>query len=132
MSEESKLEASGGKGKGKAKREERELNNISGALVEQLLKANPSLAGEMQGMEPKKVEEMMRGMNLQDILTGMVCCFHNGFEKGVIADRSLCWRSLPGARIRRTWLLTSFGIRSRFRSLVCFPTAFFNGGNLGC
>jgi len=71
MSEESKPDAS--KGKGKAKREEGELNNISGALVEQLLKANPSLAGEMQGMEPKKVEEMMRRMNLQDILTGMVC-----------------------------------------------------------
>lgn len=72
MSEESKPEASK-KGKGKAKREEGELNNISGALVEQLLKANPSLAGEMQGMDPKKIEEMMKGMNLQDILTGMVC-----------------------------------------------------------
>jgi len=72
MSEESKPEASR-KGKGKAKREEGELNNISGTLVEQLLKANPSLAGEMRGMEPKKIEEMMKGMNLQDILTGMVC-----------------------------------------------------------
>jgi hypothetical protein len=48
------------------------MNNISGPLVEQLLKANPSLAGEMRGMEPKKVEELLKRMNLQDIMTGMV------------------------------------------------------------
>jgi hypothetical protein len=56
----------------KARSGEAAMNNISGPLVDQLLKANPSLAGEMQGMDPKKVEEVMKHMNLQDIMTGMV------------------------------------------------------------
>ncbi|CAZ85319.1 unnamed protein product [Tuber melanosporum] len=73
MSEESKPEASK-KGKGKARSGEGEMSNISNIsreLVEQLLRANPSLAGEMQGMDSKKIEEVMRGMSLQDISTGM-------------------------------------------------------------
>ncbi|RPA98148.1 N-myristoyl transferase [Choiromyces venosus 120613-1] len=71
MSEESKLEVSKDKGKGKAKREEGELGAIPDNILEQLLKQNPGLASEVQGLDTKKLDELMKGMALKDVLTGM-------------------------------------------------------------
>ncbi|KAI5778522.1 acyl-CoA N-acyltransferase [Geopyxis carbonaria] len=81
--EESKIVeevADDSKGKGKAPAAPRTAgpsgddatrNQISTGMVNELLKNNPSLAGEMQGMEREKMEEMVRRMRLEEILTGM-------------------------------------------------------------
>jgi len=44
---------------------------LSGEQLQQLLKENPSLKAEMEGLDPNKAAEMMRKLNVSDILTGM-------------------------------------------------------------
>jgi glycylpeptide N-tetradecanoyltransferase len=42
------------------------------AMVGEILKQNPALATEFRGMEKSKVEDMVRAMKLEEILTGLV------------------------------------------------------------
>ena len=42
------------------------------AMVNDILKHNPALASEFQGMEKGKVEDVVRAMKLDEILTGLV------------------------------------------------------------
>lgn len=119
-------DASGGSKSGKGKSKAGALNNISGPAVEQLLKANPSLASEMHGMDPKKVEEMLKHMNLKDIMTGMVgtlsyCVLTKSARLILTAGDSL----LEG-KIKRIWRHTSSGIHSLFlNSVFVFPINIF-------
>lgn len=49
-----------------------EGSKLSAGMVQQILKSNPSLATEAQGMDPKKIQEMMGKLKLEELLTGMV------------------------------------------------------------
>ena len=62
-------------GKRRAKAEEilnAPLKKADKELLEQVMKNNPSLTSGTEGMDPKKLEEMLRGLKLEDIMTGMV------------------------------------------------------------
>jgi len=41
-------------------------------VVEDILKYNPALASEFQGLEEKQVGELVRKLKLEDLVTGMV------------------------------------------------------------
>lgn len=47
-------------------------HKIPSGMVQQILKGNPSLAGETQGTDPKKIQEMLGQLTLEEMLTGMV------------------------------------------------------------
>lgn len=47
-------------------------SKISAGMVQQILKANPSLAAETQGTDPKKIQEILGRLTLEEMLTGMV------------------------------------------------------------
>lgn len=48
-----------------------ESSELGSGMVQRILKNNPSLAAETQGMDPKKVQEKLSKMKLEDLLTGM-------------------------------------------------------------
>jgi hypothetical protein len=48
-----------------------ESNNLPSAAMDSLLK-NPSLQSEVQGMGKEKAEDMLRRLNMSELLTGMV------------------------------------------------------------
>ena len=45
---------------------------LTEGMVEQLLEANPSLKGEVAGMDKKKATETLQKMDMPDLLAGMV------------------------------------------------------------
>lgn len=47
-------------------------HKISPGMMQQILKANPSLAAETQGADPKVVQEMLGNLTVEEMLTGMV------------------------------------------------------------
>lgn len=47
-------------------------HKISSGMVQQILKANPSLAAETQGADPKMIQEMLGRLTVEEMLTGMV------------------------------------------------------------
>lgn len=53
-------------------------SKISAGMVQQILKANPSLAAETQGTDPKKIQELLGRLTLEEMLTGMVRPFSLG------------------------------------------------------
>lgn len=67
-----KKAATANDGEASASAEAASKEKMSPGMVKQLLKNNPSLATETQGMDPKKVQEMLGGLSLQQLLTGMV------------------------------------------------------------
>lgn len=105
-----------GSSTGTAAASSRPGNGISSKLVHEILKNNTSLTSEMQGIDPKEAEEMVKRMKLEEILTGMVCCAK--LHLGVKADGEF-HRLLVG-RTRRTWQATSSGKHNRWPGLVRF------------
>jgi len=47
-------------------------NPLPKNVVDDILKHNPALASEFQGMDRSKIEELMRGLKLQEVATGLV------------------------------------------------------------
>lgn len=47
-------------------------HKISSGMMQQILKANPSLAAETQGADPKVIQEMLGRLTVEEMLTGMV------------------------------------------------------------
>jgi hypothetical protein len=64
-----------GDGESAASAETAPTNKMSSAMVQQILKNNPSLATETQGMDSKNIQEMLGRLNLEQLLTGMVCSY---------------------------------------------------------
>lgn len=56
---------------------------LSGEQLQMLLKDNPALKAEVQGMDPNKAAEMMKKLSVSDILTGMVWRVRVGLGRGV-------------------------------------------------
>lgn len=54
-------------------------SKISAGMVQEILKANPSLAAETQGTDPKMIQEMLGQLTLEEMLTGMVCSCSLGY-----------------------------------------------------
>lgn len=48
-------------------------SKLTQAHVEQLLEMNPSLKGEVAGMDNEKAAEALKKLDVSDLLTGMVC-----------------------------------------------------------
>jgi glycylpeptide N-tetradecanoyltransferase len=46
-------------------------NKLSSSQIDQLLRSNPALQNEVRGVPNGKVEELLKKMNLQDLLTGL-------------------------------------------------------------
>ncbi|KAI9841594.1 MAG: glycylpeptide N-tetradecanoyltransferase [Sclerophora amabilis] len=46
-------------------------NKLTGNVVDQLLESNPALKKEVSGMPKAKAEELLKSMNLSDLLTGL-------------------------------------------------------------
>lgn len=67
-----KKAAAADEGEGSAVAEAAPTNKMSSAMVEQILKNNPSLATETQGMDPKNIQEMLGRLKLEQLITGMV------------------------------------------------------------
>lgn len=55
-------------------------SKISAGMVQQILQANPSLAAETQGSDPKMIQEMLGRLTLEEMLTGMVCFCSLGYQ----------------------------------------------------
>jgi glycylpeptide N-tetradecanoyltransferase len=54
-----------------------EKGDLPKSVIDDVLKHNPALASEFQGMDKSKAEELMKAMKVEDVLTGMVgttCC----------------------------------------------------------
>jgi hypothetical protein len=47
-------------------------NKLPSAAVDSLLRVNPSLQSEVKGMGKEKAEDLLRKLNVSDLLTGMV------------------------------------------------------------
>lgn len=54
-------------------------SKISAGMIQEILKANPSLAAETQGTDPKMIQEMLGRLTLEEMLTGMVCSCSLGY-----------------------------------------------------
>lgn len=72
------MDGNGGKGKGKAKAEgvDEGQTTVPGAkltdnMVESLLRMNPSLQSELAGMDKKKAAEVLRNMDVSQLMTGL-------------------------------------------------------------
>ena len=48
-------------------------SKLTNAHVEQLLEMNPSLKGEVAGMDKESATEALKKLDVSDLLTGMVC-----------------------------------------------------------
>lgn len=48
-------------------------SKLTTGMVEQLLEMNPSLKGEVAGMDKEKAAEALKKLDVADLLTGMVC-----------------------------------------------------------
>lgn len=86
-------------------------SKISAGMVQEILKANPSLAAETQGADPKMIQEMLGRLTLEEMLTGMVCSCSVGYIL-VIVGVMLTYYPIfrpPVARTKRTWHRISFG-----------------------
>lgn len=49
-----------------------EVGKLPKGMVDQIIKQNPALASEFQGMDRAKIEKLLQGMKMEDVLTGMV------------------------------------------------------------
>lgn len=47
-------------------------SGLTGEQLQQVLEHNPSLKAEVSGMDEKKMQEMLKTLSVQDILSGMV------------------------------------------------------------
>lgn len=92
-------------------------SKISAGMVQHILKANPSLAAEAQGADPKKIQEMLGRLTLEEILTGMVRSCSSWLSVVVYAD--ILGIQAPGGKNRKdmasykfwaTQPVTRFGI----------------------
>ena len=59
----------------KGKQKEDVGKQLTPAMMEQLLTANPGLASEFNGQPQQNIEDLIRRMKLEDMLTGMVRSF---------------------------------------------------------
>ena len=48
-------------------------SKLTPEMVEQLLEMNPSLGGEVAGMNKEKAAQILKKLDVADLLTGMVC-----------------------------------------------------------
>lgn len=48
-------------------------SKLTSGMVEQLLEMNPSLKGEVAGMDKEKAAEKLKTLDVASLLTGMVC-----------------------------------------------------------
>ena len=48
-------------------------NGVTAGMVDQILSANPSLKGEVAGLDKEHALEKLQKLDLSDLLTGMVC-----------------------------------------------------------
>ena len=48
-------------------------NGVTAGMVDQILSANPSLKGEVAGLDKEHALEKLKNLDLSDLLTGMVC-----------------------------------------------------------
>lgn len=69
-------------------------NKLSGSIVNQILKNNPALAVDTQGVERIKVEEILRKMKLGDLMTEVMT--RRGNQTGM--SRHRFWSTQPVAR----------------------------------
>lgn len=51
---------------------EASASGLTGEQLQQVLEHNPSLKAEVSGMDEKKMQEMLKTLSVQDILSGMV------------------------------------------------------------
>jgi glycylpeptide N-tetradecanoyltransferase len=88
------------KSKGKKPASATTVNDAAGGgplpknAVEDIIRNNPALASEWQGMDKAKIEELLRGMKLQDLLTGMASGGKN--QKDMASYKF--WATQPVAR----------------------------------
>jgi len=55
---------------------QQEVGKLGKKQVEEIIKKNSSLQAETKGMDPKMIQELLKGMKLEDVLTGMVRIFN--------------------------------------------------------
>ena len=48
-------------------------NGVTAGMVDQILSMNPSLKGEVAGLDKEHAAEKLKKLDLSDLLTGMVC-----------------------------------------------------------
>ena len=90
-------------------------SKLTSGMVEQLLEMNPSLKGEVAGMNKERAAETLKGLEVADLLTGMV----RSHWLYTNTARVLTSHSLSVERTKRTWHPTNFGRLSRYLDLVC-------------
>ncbi|KAK2737607.1 glycylpeptide N-tetradecanoyltransferase [Onygenales sp. PD_40] len=61
----------GKKGKGKNTQDGNPAAKLTPSMAESLLELNPALRGELAGMDKEKATEILRQMNISDLLTGL-------------------------------------------------------------
>jgi aminopeptidase N len=130
-------EATGQNGDGTAKKKKSKSKKIKDALTgksveasssdptkasltdqqfQQLLEMNPALKNEVASMDPVKVRELMKNMDLSTALAGMVRSDSLETQIVRLAD-TLFYRQFLG-RTRKTWRVTSSGRLSLLHLLV--------------
>lgn len=91
-------------------------SKLTPEMVEQLLEMNPSLGGEVAGMNKEKAAQILKKLDVADLLTGMVRA------AAVItfspAGLLIVGPRLSVGRIRKTWLPINSGKRNLFHDLV--------------
>lgn len=65
-----------GKDEAEASSPSKPAGKLTQAHVEQLLEMNPSLKGEVAGMNKEKAVETLKKLDVSDLLTGMVGSYH--------------------------------------------------------
>lgn len=72
---EQKPQTSSGKGKGKAQNDDSQKSGpvpkLTSDMAESILEMNPSLKGELAGMDREKAAEVLRKMDISQLLTGL-------------------------------------------------------------
>lgn len=90
---------------------------LSGPVIDQLLQDNPALANEVSGMSRQKLEEVLKKVDVSELLTGLVCYNNARLYETTIIDRLVRDRLLAG-RIKKIWHHISSGRHSRFQDSV--------------
>lgn len=98
-----------------------ESSDMGSGMVKTILKNNPSLAAETRGMDPKKIQEMLSRLKLEELMTGMVCFTIAVNDYGYERTEKLIEMKHRHReeKTRKIWRRTSSGLRNQFRDLVC-------------
>lgn len=65
-------------------------SKLTPGMVDQLLEMNPSLKGEVAGMDQAQTVDALKKMDVSDLLTGMVCYDWMGFQSSL----ALCLQTM--------------------------------------